>query len=129
MRQILLQNETAISLQNATKVSYKMPQVFYYKMRQLLQNVPAHCLKNYFCRFSLFTIIDNRSKLTVEFLLQNIEEKVKKWKNWKRIPVARVFSFELNQPVFLPSFLNYVPFVTTCLTCLMCLGALRACVP
>ena len=39
MRQILLQNVTAILLQNATEVCYKMRQVFYYKMRQLLQNV------------------------------------------------------------------------------------------
>ena len=45
MRQIFLQNATAVLLQNATKVYYKMPQVFYYKMRQfyykmrqLLQN-------------------------------------------------------------------------------------------
>ena len=37
MRQILLQNETAIFLQNATEVYYKMLQ-FYYKIRQLLQN-------------------------------------------------------------------------------------------
>ena len=34
MRQILLQNATAILLQNATEVYCKMPQVFYYKMRQ-----------------------------------------------------------------------------------------------
>ena len=34
MRQILLQNTTAILLQNATEVYYKMRQVFYYKMRQ-----------------------------------------------------------------------------------------------
>ena len=39
MRQILLQNATAILLQNATEVCYKMRQVFYYKMRHLLQNV------------------------------------------------------------------------------------------
>ena len=45
MRQILLQNATAILFQNATKVYYKMRQVFcykmrqfYHKMRQLLQN-------------------------------------------------------------------------------------------
>ena len=45
MRQMLLQNATAILLQNATEVYYKMRQVFYYKMRQfyykmrqLLQN-------------------------------------------------------------------------------------------
>ena len=38
MRQIFLQNATAILLQNATKVYCKMSQVFYYKMRQLLQN-------------------------------------------------------------------------------------------
>ena len=38
MRQVLLQNATAILLQNATEVYYKMRQVFYYKMRQLLQN-------------------------------------------------------------------------------------------
>ena len=31
MRQILLQNTTAILLQNATKVYYKMCQIFYYK--------------------------------------------------------------------------------------------------
>ena len=37
MRQILLQNATAILLQNATEVYYKMRQVFYCKMRQLLQ--------------------------------------------------------------------------------------------
>ena len=34
MRQILLQNATAILLQNATEVYYKMRQVFYYKIRQ-----------------------------------------------------------------------------------------------
>ena len=34
MRQILLQNATAILLQNAAKVYYKMCQIFYYKMRQ-----------------------------------------------------------------------------------------------
>ena len=45
MRQMLLQNVTAILLQNATEVYYKMRQdfywkmrQFYYKMRQLLQN-------------------------------------------------------------------------------------------
>ena len=38
MRQMLLQNATAILLQNATEVYYKMRQVFCYKMRQLLQN-------------------------------------------------------------------------------------------
>ena len=38
MRQMLLQNSTAILLQNATEVYYKMRQVFYYKMRRLLQN-------------------------------------------------------------------------------------------
>ena len=37
MRQILLQNETAILLQDGTEVYYKMRQVSYYKMRQLLQ--------------------------------------------------------------------------------------------
>ena len=44
MRQIWLQNVTAILLQNATGVNYKTSQVFYYKMwqfyykmRQLLQ--------------------------------------------------------------------------------------------
>ena len=37
MRQILLQNATAILLQNATEVHHKMRQAFYYKMRQLLQ--------------------------------------------------------------------------------------------
>ena len=34
MRQILLQNATAILLQNATEVYYKMRQVFYCKIRQ-----------------------------------------------------------------------------------------------
>ena len=34
MRQILLQNATAVLLQNATKVYYKMRQVFYYKMQR-----------------------------------------------------------------------------------------------
>ena len=38
MRQLLLQNTTAILLQNATEVYYKMRQGFYYRMRQLLQN-------------------------------------------------------------------------------------------
>ena len=38
MRQMLLQNATAVLLQNATEVCYKMRQFFYYKMRQLLQN-------------------------------------------------------------------------------------------
>ena len=37
MRQILLQNATAILLQIVTEVCYKMCKVFYYKMRQLLQ--------------------------------------------------------------------------------------------
>ena len=46
MRQILLQDATAILLQNATEIYYKMRQdlhykmrQFYYKMRQLLQIV------------------------------------------------------------------------------------------
>ena len=39
MRQMLLQNATAILLQNLTEVYYKMRQVLYYKIRQLLQNV------------------------------------------------------------------------------------------
>ena len=34
MRQILLQNATAVLLQNATKVYYKMCQVIYYKLRR-----------------------------------------------------------------------------------------------
>ena len=34
MRQILIQNATAILLQNGAEVYYKMCQVFYYKMRQ-----------------------------------------------------------------------------------------------
>ena len=38
MRQMLLQNPTAILLQNVTEVYYKIRQVFYYKIRQLLQN-------------------------------------------------------------------------------------------
>ena len=36
MRQISLQNATAILLQNATEVYCKMRQVFYHKMRQFL---------------------------------------------------------------------------------------------
>ena len=50
MRQMLLQNATAILLQNATEVYYKMRRVFYYKMRQfyykmqqLLQIATVHC--------------------------------------------------------------------------------------
>ena len=35
MRQIFLQNVTAILLQNVAKTYYKMRRVFYYKMRQL----------------------------------------------------------------------------------------------
>ena len=38
MRQIFLQNSTAILLQNVTEVYYKICQVLYYKMGQLLQN-------------------------------------------------------------------------------------------
>ena len=38
MRQILLQNATAILLQNATEVYYHTCQFCYSKMRQLLQN-------------------------------------------------------------------------------------------
>ena len=37
MRQMLIQNATAIWLQNTTEVYYKMLKFFYYKMRQLLQ--------------------------------------------------------------------------------------------
>ena len=37
MRQILLQNVTAILLQNAIEVYHKMGEVLYYKMRYLLQ--------------------------------------------------------------------------------------------
>ena len=66
MRQILLQNATAILLQNATELYYKMRQViyykmrqFYHKMRQLLQN--ATFITNYdsttFNVFLLFAII------------------------------------------------------------------------
>ena len=53
MRQILLQNTTAILLQNATKVYYKMRHVFSYKMRQfyykmgrLLQITTVQCFTN-----------------------------------------------------------------------------------
>ena len=35
MRQMLLENATAVLLQNATEVYYKMLQGFYYKMRQI----------------------------------------------------------------------------------------------
>ena len=45
MRQILLQNATAMLLQNATNLYYKIRQVFYYKMRQLLQ-LPTILLQN-----------------------------------------------------------------------------------
>ena len=38
IRQILLQNATAILLQNTTKVYDKTRQVFYHKMRQLVEN-------------------------------------------------------------------------------------------
>ena len=72
MRQILLQNATAIFLQNATEVYYKMRQFFYYKMRQfyykmrqllqnatiLLQNAPGitkcdvyYKLRQYNCQY------------------------------------------------------------------------------
>ena len=44
MRQILLQDATAILLQNVTEVYYKMRQVFYYKMRCLLQTATVHGL-------------------------------------------------------------------------------------
>ena len=51
MRQMLLQNTTAILLQNATEVYYTMRQVFYYKMRQfyykmrrLLQIAPVQTI-------------------------------------------------------------------------------------
>ena len=37
MRQILLQNPTAILLQNATEIYYKMRQAFCYKMRSLVR--------------------------------------------------------------------------------------------
>ena len=46
MRQMLLQNATAILLQNATEIYYKMRQVFYYKMRQLLENATFICACN-----------------------------------------------------------------------------------
>ena len=39
MRQILLQNTTAILLQKATELYYKLRQVFYYKSDSLFQNV------------------------------------------------------------------------------------------
>ena len=39
MRQILLQNATAILLQNVTEAFYKMFQLFYYKMRQLFYKI------------------------------------------------------------------------------------------
>ena len=39
MRQILLQNVTAILLQNAAEVHYKMRQVFCYKMRQFYHKI------------------------------------------------------------------------------------------
>ena len=48
MRQVSLQNLTAILLQNAAKVYYKMRQVFYYKMRQLLQIATVHTRKRFF---------------------------------------------------------------------------------
>ena len=68
MRQISLQNATAILLQNATDVYYKMRQVFYYKMRQfyykmqqLLQNATfiANCdstLNNFFIYITNYVI-------------------------------------------------------------------------
>ena len=48
MRQVLLQNTTAILLQNATENYYKMCEVFitkcefYYKMRRLLKIATVH---------------------------------------------------------------------------------------
>ena len=67
MRQILLQNATAILLQNATEVCYNMRQVFNYKIRQLdykmwqlLQNatfITLHCDSTYFI-FGLFFQIE-----------------------------------------------------------------------
>ena len=44
IRQVLLQNATAILLQNATEVYYNMRQGFYYKMRRL-QIATAHSRK------------------------------------------------------------------------------------
>ena len=45
MRQILLQNATAILFQNVAKIYYKMRQVFYYKMRQLLRIATVQILR------------------------------------------------------------------------------------
>ena len=39
MRQMFLQNITAVLLQNVTKVYYKMRQVFYYKVRYVYNKV------------------------------------------------------------------------------------------
>ena len=69
MRQVLLQNATAILLQNSTEVYYKMCQVFYYKiwqfnykMRRLLQIATVQ---------SCFLYIKNLIKKLLRSTLQN----------------------------------------------------------
>ena len=87
MRQMLLQNATAILLQNATEVYYKMCQVFYYKMRQFyykmgqLLQIATNLLQN----ATVITICYVYYKLRQYILLQLI----KCWKNYGIVRVEK----------------------------------------
>ena len=78
MRQILLQNVTAILLQNATNLYYKMRQVFYYKMRQLLQNITLNksCDSTFFLRKKSWKVMMTDHKQT----LSGIKNGITHWK-------------------------------------------------
>ena len=81
MRQMLLQNATAILLQNGTEVYYKMRQVFYCKMRQLLQNATfitncdstnvamilffSFCFWNLQCKFNIWDFNFSKTSLYI----------------------------------------------------------------
>ena len=87
MRQILLQNATAILLQNATKVYYEMRQVFYYKMqqfyykmRQLLQNATFITYCDSTPRKSLGTIFHSSPPWYITINLTGpLQKKSKQW--------------------------------------------------
>ena len=55
LRQILLENATAMLLQNATEV--------YYKMRRLLQITTVQCHSDVYARMYVYNLNSNRSHL------------------------------------------------------------------
>ena len=72
MRQMLLQNATAILLQNATEVYYKMRQVFYYKMRQFYYKMRliTNC-NSFITKWDVYYKLRQYNLTTCFLLLQN----------------------------------------------------------